>query len=80
MAMQLRQRLSDRLSEDIRFFKGWLDGPKTVGTPFATSPFTGRAMASVINAASGLPVLEIGPGTGAVTREILARGIAPERL
>jgi phosphatidylethanolamine/phosphatidyl-N-methylethanolamine N-methyltransferase len=26
------------------------------------------------------PILELGPGTGTVTRQILARGIAPERL
>lgn len=80
MALLLRQRLTDRFGADIRFFKGWLDGPKTVGTPFATSIHTGRAMASVIDTASGLPVLEVGPGTGTITREILARGIAPENL
>jgi phosphatidylethanolamine/phosphatidyl-N-methylethanolamine N-methyltransferase len=80
MAAQLKQRLSEKFEADIRFFKGWLDGPKTVGTPFATSIYTGRAMASVVDAASGLPVLEVGPGTGTITSEILARGIAPENL
>lgn len=80
MALLLKQKFSDRFDADIRFFKGWLDGPKTVGTPFATSLYTGRAMASVINTASGLPVLEVGPGTGTITREILARGVAPENL
>jgi phosphatidylethanolamine/phosphatidyl-N-methylethanolamine N-methyltransferase len=80
MALQLKQKFSEKFDADIRFFKGWLDGPKTVGTPFATSLYTGRAMASVIDPASGLPVLEVGPGTGAITREILARGIAPENL
>jgi phosphatidylethanolamine/phosphatidyl-N-methylethanolamine N-methyltransferase len=80
MALQLKQKLSEKFEADIRFFKGWLDGPKTVGTPFATSVHTGRAMASVINVNSGLPVLEVGPGTGTITSEILARGIAPENL
>jgi phosphatidylethanolamine/phosphatidyl-N-methylethanolamine N-methyltransferase len=80
MALLLKQKLSDKFEADIRFFKGWLDGPKTVGTPFATSLYTGRAMASVIDPQSGLPVLEVGPGTGTITREILARGIAPENL
>jgi phosphatidylethanolamine/phosphatidyl-N-methylethanolamine N-methyltransferase len=37
-------------------------------------------MASVVNAHSGLPVLEVGPGTGVVTRAILARGVKPENL
>lgn len=80
MAAQLRQKFSEKFEADIRFFKGWLDGPKTVGTPFATSLYTGRAMAGVIDPASGMPVLEIGPGTGTITKEILARGIAPENL
>jgi phosphatidylethanolamine/phosphatidyl-N-methylethanolamine N-methyltransferase len=80
MALQLKHILSEKFGPDIRFFKGWLDGPKTVGTPFATSLYTGRAMASVIDTASGLPVLEVGPGTGTITREILARGVAPENL
>ena len=29
---------------------------------------------------SGLPVLEVGPGTGVITRAILARGVKPENL
>jgi phosphatidylethanolamine/phosphatidyl-N-methylethanolamine N-methyltransferase len=80
MALQLKQKFSEKFEADIRFFKGWLDGPKTVGTPFATSLYTGRAMAGVIDPGSGLPVLEVGPGTGTITREILARGVAPENL
>jgi phosphatidylethanolamine/phosphatidyl-N-methylethanolamine N-methyltransferase len=37
-------------------------------------------MASVINPHSGLPVLELGPGTGAITKAILGRGVKPEKL
>jgi phosphatidylethanolamine/phosphatidyl-N-methylethanolamine N-methyltransferase len=76
----IKRKLSEKFDEDIRFFKGWIDKPKSVGTPFATSPYTGRAMASVIDLASGLPVLEIGPGTGTITRAILGRGVAPSQL
>jgi phosphatidylethanolamine/phosphatidyl-N-methylethanolamine N-methyltransferase len=76
----IKRKLTEKFDEDIRFFKGWIDKPKSVGTPFATSPYTGRAMASVIDTASGLPVLEIGPGTGTITRAILGRGVAPEQL
>jgi phosphatidylethanolamine/phosphatidyl-N-methylethanolamine N-methyltransferase len=80
MILQLRQKLAERFDGEVRFFKGWLDGPKSVGTPFPTSAHTGRAMASVIDRASGLPVLEIGPGTGTITRAILARGVPPQDL
>ncbi|MDP3524778.1 MAG: SAM-dependent methyltransferase, partial [Hoeflea sp.] len=34
----------------------------------------------VIDPASGLPVLELGPGTGVITRAILARGVLPANL
>jgi phosphatidylethanolamine/phosphatidyl-N-methylethanolamine N-methyltransferase len=37
-------------------------------------------MASVIDLASDLPVLELGPGTGVITRAILARGVKPENI
>jgi phosphatidylethanolamine/phosphatidyl-N-methylethanolamine N-methyltransferase len=37
-------------------------------------------MASVIDPSSGLPVLELGPGTGIITKAILRQGISPEEL
>jgi phosphatidylethanolamine/phosphatidyl-N-methylethanolamine N-methyltransferase len=37
-------------------------------------------MASIVNPSSGLPVLELGPGTGCITKAILAHGVRPENL
>ena len=37
-------------------------------------------MASVIDVESGLPVLEVGPGTGIITKYILKRGVRPSDL
>jgi phosphatidylethanolamine/phosphatidyl-N-methylethanolamine N-methyltransferase len=51
-----------------------------VGSVIPTSDRACARMASVIDVMSGLPVLELGPGTGVVTRAILNRGIAPEKL
>lgn len=76
----IKNKVADRLESELRFFKGWLDQPKAVGTPFPTSSHTGRAMASLIDMGSGLPVLEIGPGTGVITRAILKRGLPPHQL
>lgn len=73
----LRKSLATKFDDELRFFKGWIDKPKAVGAIIPTSSITARRMASVANPASGLPVLELGPGTGVVTRAILARGIAP---
>ena len=80
MALRLKERLGKKFDEEIRFFKGMMQGPKTVGSIVPTSSVTARRMASVINTQSGLPVLELGPGTGAITKAILARGVKPEKL
>lgn len=78
--LDLQRRLAEKFDDEIRFFKGWIDGPKQVGAIIPTSPITARRMASVIDLASGRPVLELGPGTGAVTKAILERGVKPEAL
>ena len=78
--MSFSERITRRFDDEIRFFKGWMDGPKAVGAIMPTSTVTARSMASVINPASGLPVLELGPGTGVITRAILARGVLPSNL
>lgn len=80
MELRLKERLGRKFDEEIRFFKGWMDGPKSVGAILPTSGVTARRMASVITPQSGLPVLELGPGTGIITKAILQKGIAPENL
>jgi len=75
-----RQSLAQRFEEELRFFKGWIDKPRAVGSILPTSSVTARRMASVIDASSGLPVLELGPGTGVITRAILQAGVAPENV
>jgi phosphatidylethanolamine/phosphatidyl-N-methylethanolamine N-methyltransferase len=77
---KVKHSLGRRFDEEIRFFKGWLDSPKGVGSIIPTSDATSARMASVIDLTSGLPVLELGPGTGVITRAILKRGLQPERL
>jgi phosphatidylethanolamine/phosphatidyl-N-methylethanolamine N-methyltransferase len=74
------QKLTRRFDEELKFFKGWIDQPRAVGAMLPTSSVTARSMASVIDASSGLPVLELGPGTGVITKAILERGIAPNDL
>ena len=76
----LRRAMSDCFGDELRFFKGWIDRPRTVGSIVPTSSVTARRMASVVDVKSGLPVLEIGPGTGIITRAILKRGVRPDNL
>lgn len=77
---KLRQSLARRFDEELRFFKGWIDKPRAVGSIVPTSSVTARKMASVVDPSSGLPVLELGPGTGVITKAILQAGIKPENL
>jgi phosphatidylethanolamine/phosphatidyl-N-methylethanolamine N-methyltransferase len=80
MAGQLGRKLAAKFDEEIRFFKGWIDGPKAVGAILPTSSITARRMASVIDIHSGRPVLELGPGTGVITKAILKHGVKPSDL
>lgn len=76
----LKKTLGKRFDEELKFFRGWIEKPRAVGSIIPTSMVAARRMASVINPESGLPVLELGPGTGVVTRAILERGVQPYDL
>lgn len=76
----LRKTLAARFDNELKFFRGWIDKPKAVGSIVPTSSVTARRMASVVDPHSGLPVLELGPGTGVITKAILAHGVKPENL
>jgi phosphatidylethanolamine/phosphatidyl-N-methylethanolamine N-methyltransferase len=80
MAIRLKERFGKKFDEEIRFFKGMMQGPKTVGAIVPTSSVTAKRMASVIDVKSGLPVLELGPGTGVITKQILARGVPADKI
>ncbi len=66
--------------DEILFLKGWLDQPRSVGAIAPTGKKVAALMASSINPNSTLPVLELGPGTGVITKAILQRDIDPSRL
>ncbi|WP_018235125.1 phospholipid N-methyltransferase PmtA [Ensifer sp. BR816] len=80
LRLKVKEKFGQKFDEEIRFFKGWMNNTKAVGAILPTSTVTARRMASVVNPRSGLPVLELGPGTGVITKAILERGISPERL
>ncbi len=80
LRVKVKERLGKKFDDEIRFFKGWMSNTRAVGSIIPTSSITARRMASVVNPASGLPVLELGPGTGVITKAILGTGLAPEKL
>ncbi len=80
MMTSVRGKIEKSFGDEIRFFKGWMKNPKNVGSIIPTSEHMAKRMASVVDTASGLPVLELGPGTGVITRSILQRGVKPDQL
>ena len=80
MNIRFAKTAAKHFDEEIRFFKTWIDKPKALGAVLPTSSATARRMASVINPHSHDPVLELGPGTGVITKAILARDVEPDKL
>jgi phosphatidylethanolamine/phosphatidyl-N-methylethanolamine N-methyltransferase len=68
------------VSDHLRFFRTWLQKPRLTGAVAPSGKALARAMAEQVPAEGDLPVLELGPGTGAVTAALIERGIAPERI
>ena len=71
---------SNPLREQLLFMRGLIANPTGVGAIAPSSPALARAVAAQVDPRVEGPVLELGPGTGSMTRELLARGIAPERM
>jgi phosphatidylethanolamine/phosphatidyl-N-methylethanolamine N-methyltransferase len=80
VTMNLPRRFAEHFDEEIRFFKTWMNGPRNTGAILPTSMVAARSMASLLDPASNLPVLELGPGTGVITRAILQRGVPPSNV
>ncbi|MBO6102220.1 MAG: methyltransferase domain-containing protein [Opitutales bacterium] len=69
-------RLKDSISFTLRFFSK----PRFTGSIMPSSRFLGRAMVRAANLSRDKIAVELGPGTGPITRQILASGFPPENL
>src|SRR5205085_8776905 len=67
-------------SHDWAFLKGFLARPWRVASPIPSGRRLARKIAEQIDPQPGGSVLELGPGTGAVTRAIRAHGVAEADL
>lgn len=72
--------LSDKFDDELHFIKTWATNPKTTGSIVPTGTKLAKSMVSNIRTNSGLPVLELGPGTGAITQAILDHGVKAEKI
>lgn len=66
--------------DELRFLRGALARPRSVGAIAPSGVALARAVAAQVDLNRPGPVLELGPGTGSMTRELLNRGLAPGRL
>lgn len=62
-----------------RFLQAWVRKPRQNGSIVPSSPWLGKLMATQIDPDGGR-VMELGGGTGALTREILAMGLPTDQL
>lgn len=72
--------IKDKLADRMHFVGALVQSPRQTGAIAPTSSELAHLMASFIDLSSDLPVLELGPGTGAITRAILTTGVTPQRL
>ena len=64
------------------FLRRWLANPLRMGAIAPSAPALARAMARAaqMHGGNGDLMVELGPGTGSVTRALLATGVSEERL
>ena len=67
------------MTETLLFFRQLLSRPKQISAIAPSSRFLARAMAADLGPATGR-VVEFGPGTGVLTKAILAAGVTPQNL
>ena len=69
-----------RFDDEVHFLRSWIEKPLTTGAVMPSSKVLARTMAAYVDPKSTGPVVELGPGTGAVTQALVERGIDPARL
>lgn len=75
----MKQPMED-LADHAHFIGAWLRNPLQTGALWPSGQSLARAMARHADLHRPGPVVELGAGTGAITRALLARGLAPRRL
>ena len=69
-----------RLDDEVRFLRSWIEKPLHVGAVMPSGRLLARTMAQYVDIDAGGPVVELGPGTGAITSALIEHGIEQRRL
>lgn len=69
-----------RLDDEVRFLRSWIEKPLHMGAVMPSGRVLARTMAQYVDAHDTGPVVELGPGTGAITNALIEHGIEQSRL
>jgi phosphatidylethanolamine/phosphatidyl-N-methylethanolamine N-methyltransferase len=69
-----------RLDDEVRFLRSWIEKPLHMGAVMPSSKVLARTMAQYVDVESKGPVVELGPGTGAITSALIEHGVDQKRL
>jgi phosphatidylethanolamine/phosphatidyl-N-methylethanolamine N-methyltransferase len=69
-----------RLDDEVRFLRSWIEKPLHMGAVMPSSKLLARTMAQYVDVESTGPVVELGPGTGAITNALIEHGVDQKRL
>src|SRR6201990_3089980 len=80
MQSSVRALKKPRLDDEVRFLRSWIEKPLHMGAVMPSGKLLARTMAQFVDVDSQGPVVELGPGTGAITNALIDRGIDQKRL
>jgi phosphatidylethanolamine/phosphatidyl-N-methylethanolamine N-methyltransferase len=69
-----------RLDDEVRFLRSWIEKPLHMGAVMPSGRVLARTMAQYVDIDSKAPVVELGPGTGAITSALIEHGVDQKRL
>jgi phosphatidylethanolamine/phosphatidyl-N-methylethanolamine N-methyltransferase len=69
-----------RLDDEVRFLRSWIEKPLHMGAVMPSGKVLARTMAQYVDTKSPGPVVELGPGTGAITSALIEHGVDQKRL
>jgi len=69
-----------RLDDEVRFLRSWIEKPLHMGAVMPSGRLLARTMAQYVDPHGTGPVVELGPGTGAITNALIEHGVEQSRL
>lgn len=79
-AEKYQEKYRKILKPYLTFTRATLSNPRAIGAACPSSPFLARAMAEQVDINSDGYVIELGGGTGMITRALLKHGVPPDKL